>query len=158
MLVKDSLEPQGYLTITLKYNDGREVVHFNDKNLITNTGRMAILNALVGLPNSFDPISQLRAGSGGCIDPAGKVPREEDPKATGLIAPFLAVSVSYTLDNTNIMATILADIDQSTANSQSINEIGLFTKSGRMFNVKNFPYIPKTSEFSVHVEWRIKVV
>ena len=158
MLVKDSLKPEGYLRITLRFKDGREQEHFSDHNLITNIGRMAILNALVGLPNSFDPLSQLRAGSGGCIDPAGKVPREEDPKATGLIAPFLAVSVTYTLDNTAIMATILADIDQSTANSQSINEIGLFTQSGRMFNVKNFPSIPKTSEFSIHVEWRIKVV
>ena len=36
-----------------------------------------------------------------------------------------------------------------------INEIGLFTQGGTMFSIKTLPAIPKTSTFSVHVEWTI---
>lgn len=38
MLVKDSLKPEGYLRITLRFKDGREQEHFSDHNPVAISG------------------------------------------------------------------------------------------------------------------------
>lgn len=86
----------------------------------------------------------------------GLFPRQEDPAQVDLIAPVATLPVTYTLDLTIPSVTFLADADQSTANGLLLTEAGLFKASGSIFNVKNHPGIPKTSDFGVHYVWTIK--
>ncbi len=103
-----------------------------------------------------DPIINLKAGTGGNIDPAGLYPKPEDPDQTDLITPVITIPTVYTLDVPNIVVTFLADVDQSQANGEQLTEVGLFKASTEIFNVKNHPGINKTSEFSVHYSWAIR--
>lgn len=155
----DATIPEGLVKITVRHiPTGTEKVHYAELNLITNVGKLSILNALVGGAAAADAIATLRMGTGGCIDPQGRVPKEELVSQTGLTTQVLSVPITYTVDTGNVKATILADINDTTGNGYNLNEVGLFTSSGKMFNVKNFPSIAKTSEFSIHVEWVIRVL
>lgn len=86
----------------------------------------------------------------------GLFPKEEDPLQSDLVTPVATLPVTYTTDLTTPSITFLADADQSTANGLTLSEAGLFKVTGAMFNVKNYPGIPKTSDFGVHYVWTIK--
>lgn len=153
----------GILKITKVYPDGREEIAFHDENLITLAARQAVLFLLYTFPNATaDAIRYLKAGTGGCIDPQGLVPKQEDQTWTDLNTPILTIGaggllpVSISVDNTVPSVTFLVDLDQSTANGLLVTEAGLFKNSGLIFNIKTFPGIPKTSEFSLHFAWTLK--
>lgn len=86
----------------------------------------------------------------------GLFPKQEDPAQTDLISPVQSLSVSYTVDSSAPSVTYIADATQSMANGLLLTEAGLFRVSGAIFNVKNHPGIPKTSDFGVHYVWTIK--
>lgn len=151
----EGMSIEGWLKITKVYEDRSEVV-FDRKNLITKAAKQFLLTALFLNNVVSDPIKTLHAGIGGAIDPNGLYPKNEDPLATGLSNEIISVPVAYTTDLNEISVTFLADIDQTQANGQLITEAGLFKDSGDIFNIKNHPGILKTSEFSIHYEWRIK--
>lgn len=147
----------GELSISLgrKGSDEREEV-FKKKNLITNVSKAKILSG-VYLPGIVsDPIVALRVGSGGGIDPQGLFPKPEDANQTDLVTPVLTIPTIYVLSTTNISVKFLADIDQSQSNGTLFTEAGLITASGVLWNIKNHPGIPKTSDFSIHYEWSIR--
>lgn len=102
-----------------------------------------------------DPITTLKAGIGGSIDPQGEFPKTVSKNLTSLYSSLITAPTSYTVNNSLPSVTFIADISESQAVGQLINEAGLFTAGGTMFNIKTFPGIPKTSEFSIHIEWTI---
>lgn len=153
----ESLEARGDLSISLDYHQGKgKELFFEQKNLIMSNAKRFLLSGIYLAGVTSDPIIALKAGTGGCIDPQGLYPRTEDPDQTDLVSSIISVPTVYVLDNPNIICTFLADIDQSQANGQLITEAGLFKASGAIFNAKNHPGISKTSDFSIHYEWRIR--
>lgn len=157
MNLTENLEPRGDLSISLDYHKGNgKELFFEQKNLIMSNAKRFLLSGIYLAGIVSDPILNLKAGTGGCIDPQGLYPKTEDPDQTDLITPIIAVPTVYVLDNPNIMVTFLADLDQSQANGSLITEAGLFKASGTIFNVKNHPGITKTSDFSIHYEWRVR--
>ena len=164
MKLKDMFEMDGFLRITKVYKDGTEVIHYggergeNDdkgKNLIVLVPRRNLLSMVYLRGRESDPITTLRAGVGGAIDPQGQYPREVTKDQAQLYSSLLSVPTSYTVDNTIPACTFIADIPEDQAVGQLITEAGLFTQSGVMFNIKTFPGVPKTSQFSLHFEWTI---
>jgi hypothetical protein len=135
---------------------------FHEENLITLASKQQILSYIHTI-GTTDPIDGLKVGTGGTIDPQGLFPKEEDQNWVDLNNPIASIGVAgivpigKVVDNSIPEVTYLADIDQSTANGSLINEAGLFKVSTEIFNVKTFPAIPKTSEFSLHFEWVIKL-
>lgn len=153
----ENLEARGDLLVSLDYHQGKgKETFFEQKNLIMSNAKRFLLSGIYLAGVVSDPIINLKAGTGGCVDPAGLYPKTEDPDQLDLISPIITVPTVYVLDNANISVTFLADIDQSQSNGQLITEAGLFKASGLIFNAKNHPGITKTSDFSVHYSWKIR--
>lgn len=146
--------PTGTLKISL-VKDGVTTPYFEEENLIVLLSRQNILASLY-LPNRVsDPINTLKVGTGGSIDPQGLFPKAVDKSMASLFNPILTTSTTYTVDNSLPTVTFIADVAENEAAGQLINEAGLFTTSGNLFNIKTFPAIPKTNEFGIHIEWTI---
>ena len=165
MKFKDNLKTAGYFNVYLDYHKGKgkelfctETFDADECNLIVKAAKQQILTSIYMSNITSDPIRTLKIGSGGVIDPAGMFPRLEDPLQEDLVTPILSVDAIYVVDLDNVVVTFLADVDTDQANGSLISEAGLFKDSGQMFNVKNHPGIPKTPEFSIHYEWRIRVL
>jgi hypothetical protein len=155
---------EGILSI-YRSKDGilKELI-YKESNLITLATRQLFLSYVYQYPGiTSDPVTGLKVGTGGTIDPQGLFPKQEDPSWTALNTTITTIgtggllTVSNAVDNTVPQVTFLCDLDQGTANGNLITEAGLFRASGNIFNVKTFPGIPKTSEFSLHFSWTIKM-
>lgn len=156
MNFSENINVIGHLSIYKGWSDGRKELVFEEKNLIVNESKAFILSGIYLAGVVSDPIVALRAGDGGAIDPQALYPKPEDPEQTDLIQPVITVPTLYVLSADEISVTFLADIDQSQANGTLFSEAGLITTAGKLWNVKNHPGIPKTSEFSIHYEWRAR--
>lgn len=157
--VADMAGASGFLRIFLKHKVTGELVGVpGGDNLIVTLGRQRILQSLYATSSTVDPIYELRVGSGGTIDPAGQYPLDTSKSQTDLNARIagIAVVLEVVEDLDNLAVTFIADVDTADANNLIISEAGLFTKSGTLFSVKNFPGIPKSAEFTVHFEWTIR--
>jgi hypothetical protein len=161
--LQEEFGPVGILEI-YKGIDGQRELVFREKNLITLATRQLFLSYVYQYPGiTTDPVTGLKVGIGGTIDPQGLFPKQEDPTWTTLNNTITSIgaggllTVSNAIDNTVPQVTFLCDLDQGTANGFLITEAGLFRASGLIFNVKTFPGIPKTSEFSLHFSWTIKM-
>lgn len=153
--LKSQTDVQGQLKVSLVYPDKEEVI-LDEKNVITLLGKIRLLETLyVGSANPV--ISTLRVGTGGTIDPEGKFPRPATASLTALFNEVQSIPVTYTLDETYPSVTYIADVDPTLCNGQLISEAGLFFSDSLMFNIKTFPAIPKTVDFSIHFEWTIRV-
>lgn len=148
----------GHLKIFKGLADGSRKLAFEQDNLIVKAAKQVILTTLFQTGITSDPINKLKVGTGGAVDLAGLYPKVESPTQTNLITPLLTLNTVVTADLTNLKVTFLADVDQTQGNGQMLSEAGLFKTSGLIFNVKNHPGITKTSEFSVHYEWSIKLL
>jgi hypothetical protein len=157
MKLTNKLPLRGTPKIELVYPDGTRKLHWQEENLITLSAKQALLSFLYLPSLTSDPVNKLWVGSGGTIDPAGQFPKPVPANPTSLFIPVIGVNTSYTVDNTMPSVTFIADVDQGTANGILITEAGLYKTSGLIFNMKTFPGIPKTSEFSVHFEWTIEM-
>jgi len=156
MELQDKIGVTGILQIFRIYPDGRKSVAFNGYNILTLASKQALLSGLFTPAVVSDPISDLYVGTGGCVDPQGLFPKQENPAWTSLNSPLLNVPVTYVNDTNVPQVTFLADLDQGTGNGSLITEAALYKTSGLIFNVKTFPGIPKTSEFALHISWTIK--
>lgn len=157
--LQDSLRPQGEFNVYLDYHNGLgKKLYYAEKNLIVKAAKQQILTSLYMENVMSDPIRTLKIGSGGAIDPAGMFPRLENPLQEDLVNPVMSVDAIYVVDLDNVMITYLADVDTDQGNGSIISEAGLFKLSTQMFNIKNHPGIPKTPEFSIHYEWRLKIL
>lgn len=153
----DGFDMEGIFSVSLDYGNGKEVF-YKEENIITLPAKRYILRSLYIASMVSDPIIELRVGTGGCVDPLGKYPKVPDPEQTALSTPLLIIPCSNLPDIPNVVVKFLADVDNSQGNGSLLSEAGLFKVSGGMFNLKNHPGIPKTSEFSVHYEWDIKIL
>lgn len=154
---RSTMEIEGTLKAEKVYPDGNRELVFEEKNLIVLTAKQVLLSSLYVPNQTSDPIVNLKIGTGGCIDPQGLYPKPVSQAMTSLFTPLLNVPTSYTINSAAPSVTFIADVDQGTANGQLITEAGLYKSSGSMFNIKTFPGIPKTSEFSIHFEWTIQM-
>lgn len=145
----------GQLRVSLIYPDRQEVI-LDEKNLITIQGKRRLLETLY-VGSSNPTIATLRVGTGGTIDPEGKFPKAVTSDLTSLYNQTQSIPVTYTLDQSYPSVTYIADVDPTLCNGQLISEAGLFFSDSMMFNIKTFPAIPKTVDFSVHFEWTIRV-
>lgn len=159
MKIKSGYEVvEGRLEAWKTFQDGSREKIFEEKNLIIRAAKLQLISSLWDVAFVPDRITTFKLGTGGAIDPQGLFPKPEDSSQTDLIAPQISVLTSYVVYPTDVKVTYLADLDQSQGNGLLITEAGLFKNSGLIFNVKNFPAVPKTSEFGLHFEWSIKAV
>lgn len=145
----------GDLRISLVY-PSKTVEVLAKKNLVVTGGKLRLLQALY-MGVSAQPLDTLRVGSGGTIDPAGRFPKTVSVTQESLFSEVQRVPLTYSIDETYPSITYLADIDPELCNNTLISEAGLFFGDDVMFNIKTFPGIPKTSDFSIHFEWTIRV-
>lgn len=148
---------EGTLSASKVYPDGTVVPVFKEENLILLAAKQTLLASLTNTFATVNTISQLQVGIGGAIDPAGLFPKTVVQTLTSLYSPLLTVPVSFIQNNTLPSITFIADVDQSTGNGNAITEAGLRYTNGILFNIKTFPAIPKTADFSIHFEWTIKI-
>lgn len=149
---------EGTLGAWKTFADGTREQIFYKENLIIRVAKLHLLSALYNPAFVQDRITTFKLGTGGAIDPEGLFPKPENAEQTDLIFPQISVATSYVEYPLDVKVTYLADLDQSEGNGLKITEAGLFKESGAIFNVKNFPAVPKTSEFGLHFEWSIKAV
>lgn len=152
----DGVTLHGTLSAWKVYPDRRELA-FKEVNVVTLSAKQSVLAAVYASSLTADPVSSLRVGIGGTVDPAGLYPKPVNQSLSSLYNYLNTIATSYTVDNTIPAVTYLADLDQGTGNGQLITEAALYRLSGTMFNIRTFPGIPKTSEFSIHFEWTIKI-
>lgn len=149
------VQTQGILSISLVYPD-RTVPVLHKENLVVRGGKLRMLRTLyqggVG-----EPITTLRVGNGGTIDPNGQFPKTVTNEQATLFNQVETIPVTYTLDESYPSVTYIADVGPDLCNDLLISEAGLFFGNGEMFNIKTFPGIPKTLDFSIHFEWTIRV-
>lgn len=148
-------EAHGHLKVTLIYKNREETI-LDEKNVITLQGKLRLLETLY-VGGSNPTIRTLRVGSGGTIDPDGKFPKPVGSNLTGLFNQIQSVPVAYSIDATYPSVTYVADVDPTLCNGYLISEAGLFFADDMMFNIKTFPGIPKTVDFSIHFEWTIRI-
>ena len=167
--LSDTLALSGHLTITSKDVMGKETVLLNKHNLIVNLARIFILSSLYTSGNVTRAISTLRVGTGGTIDPDGKFVKPADINQTALNNEVDVSGVPYEVvltavpDLTNSKVTFLADIGYGDLSGIQLTEAGLYCGSYSdsippiLFSVKNHPGINKSSAFSLHYEWVIRI-
>lgn len=148
-------EVQGTLSVSLVYSD-KVVPVFSRDNLVVKTGKLRLLRTLYQ-GDASAPIATLRVGNGGTIDPNGQFPKAVTVGQTTLFNQVQSVPVTYTVDEDVPTVTYIADIGPDLCNNILISEAGLFFGDNVMFNIKTFPGIPKTLDFSIHFEWTIRI-
>ena len=127
-------------------------------NLIVDAGKWNLLRALLVTPTAPTSITGLAVGSGGCIDPLQKYPKEEEKNQVALHTKLRTIPVTIIEDEPNLQLRFLATLTEFEEVGSTISEIGLVTGSGateKLFNVKNFPGILK-GEFALDVEWIVR--
>lgn len=154
---KSKIGIQGDLLVKKVFKNGTESVVVDEKNMIMLVSKINLLSMTYAVSGVWDPISTLRIGTGGTLDPLGLFPKAINQSLTSLFNEVLTLPTSYQINDSVPSVTFITDLDQGTGNGQKITEAGLFTSQGLMFNIKTFPGIDKTSEFSLHFEWTIKV-
>ena len=154
MKLQDKEFPCGQLKIDLVYAD-KVVPYFDKPNLITLAARQSVLAMLYLTGRTSDPVTTLHVGTGGTIDPQGLYPRAVTKGMTSLYNDVYTTNISYSADTSLPTVTFIADVPDTDLIGSSINEAGLFTTSGNMFNIKTFPSIQKTADFGIHIEWTI---
>lgn len=157
MKIKSNVGLRGDLLIKKVFPDGKETVVVDKKNMIMLQSKIKLLSMTYATAGLWDPISSLRIGDGGSLDPLGLFPKAINQSLTSLFHETLSLPTSYQRNDSIPSVTFITDLDQGSGNGQKITEAGLFTSQGLMFNIKTFPGIDKTSEFSIHFEWTIKV-
>jgi hypothetical protein len=151
------MEIRGDLLAQKIFANGSKETVFHEKNMIMLVSKQRLLSMLYASSGSWDPITSFRVGTGGTVDPKGLFPKVVNQNLTGLYNELMTVPTYYQVNNSIPSVVFITDLDQGMGNGQKITEAGLFTTAGSMFNIKCFPGIDKTSEFSLHFEWTIKV-
>lgn len=149
---------EGYLQVVKVFTNGDKEVHFEDKNLIVESGRMLLLDQLFYTSLMGNPLSYAKFGTGGAIDIEGLFLKVPTPSMTDLYTPAGSAAITRTgRDPVERTISLLANIDNGVGNGLTINEAGFFTVDNTMFNIKVFPGILKNSSFSINLEWKFKL-
>lgn len=150
---------EGHVKGSIDWGDGREPEVFLDKkNLIVNSGRLIVLRSIYPTTPA-DALSYAKVGTGGATDTGGLFLKTPLPTQTDLYHPLTTCSMgSGAIDTVAVNRVLFAVLDNSQGNGSYINEVGFFAGTGDMFNIKTFPRILKTSDFSINFQWTITVV
>lgn len=171
----DMVGMEGFLSIYLtpEGSDRKIPWHLGPagpKNKITDAAREHLLRLAVGGPVSVsaNPITEFRIGNGGTgqIVTGAEIGlyNEIDPIAAGYDPTDITRSFVLLPTPNNRIVDLIFTLDNGEANGETIDEVGLFAANGwmgdlgtygRMFNIKNFPAILKTSGFTISFIWRI---
>lgn len=151
----------GRLEIELDYGD-RKVKHWEGPNLIVSTGKQIALLAL--FTNSLnDSLTYAKVGTGGSTNPPpggdGSLLKTPIVSLIDLYTPLTRVGIAKIGQDLSVpQITLVANLDNSQGNGSFINEAGFFSGNNQMFNIKVFPGIQKTWDFSVNFQWTIGIV
>jgi hypothetical protein len=147
----------GTLAISKVFSNGIIEPVVKEQNMIMLLPKRYMLSSIYDSGFVLKIINRLQVGTGGTIDPAGLYPKSVSQSLSSLFTPLLSVT-TYTTEAPLVPSiTFIADIDQATCNGTLITEAGLLFTDNSLFNIKTFPGIPKTADFSIHFEWTIKV-
>lgn len=149
---------EGELLAQKVFPDGKTETVFHEKNLIMLESKQRLLSVAYAESGNWDPITTLHVGIGGTLDPMGMFPKTVNQALTSLYTDILSIPTYYEVNDNIPSVTFITDLDQGMGNGKKITEAGLFTNTGKMFNIKCFPGIDKTNEFNLHFEWTIRVV
>ena len=157
----------GVVTIEKRYLDGRvEVAVEGECNRIMQITKARFISALTsqdtGNSNLVDPVVELRFGSGG-------VSGGNPIKLTGIEETLFNPIVSGYTPGDVYQNRNTADLSHRTVSygfvlpaaqlgGEVINEMGLFTASGKLAAMKTFDDVPKDNTFDFVVTWRISLV
>lgn len=153
---------KGRVAIFKDYGEGRTELHFEDDNLIVFGGKQIALLSLY-TQSLNDSLTYAKVGTGGSTNPPpggdGSLLKTPITTLTDLYSPLTHVGITkISQDLTVPSITLIANLDNSQGNGSFINEAGFFSGNGQMFNIKVFPGIQKTWNFSVNFQWTISVV
>jgi hypothetical protein len=142
------------------YGDHKEL-HFEDNNLVVATGKQIALLSLY-TQSLNDSLTYAKVGTGGSTNPPpggdGSLLKTPITTMIDLYTPLTQVGITkISQDMTVPSITLIANLDNSQGNGYFINEAGFFSGNGQMFNIKVFPGIQKTWNFSVNFQWTISV-
>lgn len=154
-------EPFGIVAdvkVILRKQSGEVSTHFEAQNLIVNSGKKIVLGSLY--PTSLnDSLSFAKAGDGGATDASGLFLKTPTVTMTDLYSPRENMPIAKLSQDLSVPSMVmLASLDNTQGNGYLINEAGFFSGNGDMFNIKVFPGIQKTLEFSIDFEWTIRVI
>lgn len=156
----DSFDMDGILEIYLiPAGTEKRILFYRGKNLIMNNARAHTLSMATESLHSVNPITGFELGSG-TTPPTGI-----ETHLTTAIDPANYPSATFTpsVDYSSMVTTYTISLATTDANGYNLSEIGLFADNywledsarGKMFNMKVFPTIAKTSSYSVVFVWKI---
>ena len=161
MNINEDCGMAGFLTVDKVYPNGvKENVFTDDKNLIMRKSKRKILSFLYDGNAVPDILTRFKIGTGGTMDPEGKRPLRPDGDMTDLYSPVavnhntITIVPSTAKDSTDHVLVVFS-LNQDEGNDLNINEVGLFTASGDLFNIKTFRSIPKNESFALQFSWKI---
>lgn len=178
----DNAGVTGELSIDFILPDGTKIPYLRDgKNRITNNAREHLLRLIAPAQTGVaaNPILEFRVGNGGgtSVIPTGAELTLAGPAPAGATLYYgghdpdtavydeTAISVQFQVGNPRI-CTVSFALNNSDCNGLTINEAGLFATTpwlsggtlattGKLFSIKTFADIAKTSGFSVVFTWKL---
>jgi len=156
---KENFGLEGEFFLYKRTSDKSRQLIFQDKNLITLSGKQLILSNIYTDLGSADPISFAKVGTGGAFDSEGALLKSPTLDLVNLYSPQLTLPVTKSAETPSLPSiTLVASVDNTEANGLLLNEAGFFSASGKMFNIKTFPTTLKLNTFSLDIEWVIRAL
>ncbi len=164
MNVADNLDMDATLAIYIQPIDGPRFKYFEGQNKITDKARAHLMHLVADSPAvySLNPITHFRVGSGGV---GANITGAETSLATE-IAPagnYTDTAIARSFSSSDRMCTFTFELGPDDAIGLAISEVGMFADNywlgssgnGKMFNIKAFPEVIKTSAFSLVFVWKV---
>lgn len=144
MKSQDLITAHGEVHLEIRDKDGRVLEQFNQKNLIVNGGRDALIR-LLGDGTAGKRINQIGFGTG-----SAAAALTDTALAAGAFVKAVG-SVSYIATN---QARFNWTLNSTEGNGLAIRELGLITVDGTLFSrlVRDLP-INKTSDIVLYGQW-----
>lgn len=154
MILSESIDPKGHLTLELRDHEGALVERVAANNSIVLTGRNIIAMRFVG--TGVGPVSHVAIGTGNAAtDPliTSALQTEIFRKAINTFVPNDHVT---TTGDGKKKVTLSCDLDFAEGNG-TLTEAGLFNANsgGVMYNRVVFPPVTKTNAFKLTFIWEI---
>lgn len=147
----------GFLQIEKVYLDGTtEVVLPWEENMVMRKQRARVLlSTYTADPTNSvlkDPVTEFRLGSG---NPMTNPEGTETGLVTPIVSGYTPTSLYYNLFYNAV--TYGYAVQPGQLIGETINEAGLFTRSGALFSLKRFPDISKDGTFALVFRWKLSV-
>lgn len=172
------VNPNGTDAMIPIFKGGDDDEDDSEPNVVTTAAKAHLLSLIYDttLTAAPDPIVRFQVGNGGTLDGSpgnpgtpGVNPKPSDGSETILNAEisdsggteYFPTEITHDavgISSGTTQVTYSFGITPNQLNGRYISEVGLFTQSGMMFNIKTFASIPKTSAFSLHFVWTIQHV